>query len=280
MTPTAKQPYLLFSKHIQRLPLAEAALAVRSAGFDGLDLTVRSGGSVEPSQATEMLPRIAETLAAHELTIGMITTEIIDVNSPNAREMVKAAAKQGIRYLKLGYYRYPGFGTLRELRRQVKNALQPLSELCGEFGLTAGFHNHSADFFGALLWDINEVIASLDPRTIGLYFDPAHATIEGGGSGWAMSMDLMADRIVMLAVKDFHWIAENHRRQRVEFCPLEQGNVEWSAVIANLRKTEFSGPISLHSEYQGKDSFADLTDWEVIEQSRRDLDFFRRICNK
>ena len=283
--PPAEWQYLLFSKHIQRLPLTEAAPLVKAAGFAGLDLTVRPGGSVEPPQAAAMLPRIADTLAAHGLVIGMVTTEITAADSPAAREIVAAASALGIRYLKLGYYHYAGFGTLREQRRRVKAALTPLADLCGEFGMTAGFHNHSHDFLGASLWDIDAVIAELDPRSIGLYFDPAHATIEGGSSGWTMGMDLLADRIVMLAVKDFRWVDGKHRyagarRNSAEFCPLEQGNVEWGTVVARLRQTGFTGPVSFHSEYQGEHSFADLTDLEVLGQARRDLEFFRRESDK
>ena len=272
---------LLFSKHIQNLPLPEMAAKVKKAGFDGLDLTVRTGGSIEPKDFTTKLPEIIEVLAAQDLKVGMITSEVTSVVTPHARNIVKTAAAYGIRHIKLGYYYYTGFGSLKQQRQQVKSELKPLAELCSEFGVTAGFHNHSHDFFGASLWDIAEVIGELEPKTIGLYFDAAHATIEGGSSGWLMGMDLLADRIVMLAVKDFRWVNGKHRyagnrHQSVEMCPLEHGNTQWSQVITNLQSRGFSGPVSFHGEYQGAHSFADLTDSEVIEQSGRDLQFFRQ----
>jgi len=271
--------YLLFSKHIQNLPEATMASMVKDAGFAGIDLTVRTGGSIEPQYVQEKLPEMQEMLTSYQLQIGMITSEITAVTTPYARDLIQTAAQCGIRYLKLGYYHYSGFGTIKTLREQVKNNLKPLAELCGEYGIIAGFHNHSDVFFGASLWDIAEVIDALDPKTVGLYFDAAHATIEGGSAGWQMGMDLLADRIIMLAVKDFRWVNGKHRyaggrHQSVEMCPLEDGNVDWQSVIKNLRQKGFTGPVSFHGEYQGAHSFADLSPAEVIEQSARDLKFF------
>lgn len=259
--------------------------ALKDAGFSGVDLAIRPGGTMEPAVAAEELPRLADFLREHGLDISMISTDITNVAGAYAREVFATAAKLKIRYVKLGYSRYCGFGSLAQLRAQVKAELLPLAELLGEFGLVGGYHNHSADFFGASLWDIHEVIAGVDPQRIGLYFDPAHATIEGGSSGWNMGMDLLRDRIVMLAVKDFRWLMGKEGyagalRHSVEFCPLEKGNVEWRTVIGQLLATNFRGPVSLHGEYQGPHSFADLSCRAVIEQSKQDLSYFRRVISE
>jgi sugar phosphate isomerase/epimerase len=112
------------------------------------------------------------------------------------------------------------------------------------------------------------------------YLDPAHALIEGGGSAWRMGMDLLDDRIGMLAVKDFRWVDGKHRygggrRHSVEFCPLEQGNTPWPEVLGILREIGFDGPVSFHSEYQGPHSYDDLGWREVIAQAARDIAVFR-----
>jgi sugar phosphate isomerase/epimerase len=97
-------------------------------------------------------------------------------------------------------------------------------------------------------------------------------------------MDLLSDRITMLPVKDYRWLDEARgegrkyaggRRHSVEFCPLADGNTPWPDVLAHLHEIDFAGPVSLHSEYQGKHSFADLTVDEVFEQTRQDFERFR-----
>ena len=39
---------VMFSKHLGALSIPEAGQAIKGLGFDGVDLTVRPGGHVEP----------------------------------------------------------------------------------------------------------------------------------------------------------------------------------------------------------------------------------------
>ena len=47
----------MFSKHLPDLHGRDLGQAVREAGFDGIDLTVRGGGHVLPARVTEDLPK-------------------------------------------------------------------------------------------------------------------------------------------------------------------------------------------------------------------------------
>ncbi len=272
---------MVFSKHLAGLPLDKVASRLRAMNIDAIDLTVRPGGHVEPAKAEDDLPRVHETLAKSGVRIGMITTGITDARDPLTPVVLRAAARLGIRYYKLGYFSYEGFGTLKRQRTQVAERMKALAALNREIGIHGGFHNHSANFFGASLWDIHHVLEGCDSRALGLYFDPAHAVVEGGSDGWRMGMDLLSDRITMLAVKDFRWRDDKKgyagaRRHSTEWCPLETGNTPWPTVLKHLKAINFHGPVSLHSEYQGSHSFADLTSDEVLTQTEKDAALFRR----
>ncbi len=271
---------MIFSKHLKGLPLADAARMLAARGIHAVDLTVRKGGHVEPPEVDDQLPAVAQTLKANGIRIGMITTEITDAANPLTLRILRTASKLGIRYYKLGYYGYKGFGTLRAQRQEVAAKLKDLAAMNTELGIHGGFHNHCEDSFGASIWDIDFVLNGIAPKAIGLYFDPMHATVEGGSAGWLMAMDLLCDRITMLAVKDFRWVNGKHRYgggrlHSMEMCPLEAGNTQWPMVIDILKKINFDGPISFHGEYQGKFSFQDLTSEQVIEQTASDLKVFR-----
>ena len=273
--------FMVFSKHLTGVPLDEAARALAGMEIPAIDLTVRPGGHVAPDKVEDELPRVATVLAAAGVRIGMITTNITDAADPLADRILKAAAALGVRYYKLGYYPYGGFGTLRKQRVEVAARLRDLASLSRERGMHAGFHNHSADFFGAVLADVAWVLDDIDPHDVGAYFDPAHAVIEGGSQGWLMGLDLLAYRVTMLAVKDFRWLEGRQgyagaRRHSALFCPLADGNVPWPEVLAVLRRLDFSGPVSFHSEYQGPHSFADLSSREVLAQTARDVTLFRQ----
>ena len=272
---------MVFTKHLAGPPLEESARRLAEFGIHALDLTVRPKGHVEPARAADDLPALAERLHQQGCRVGMLTTNITDAAEPTTRPILATAAKLGITHAKLGYFDYAGFGTHAKRRAEVRAKVKDIAAMCAELGVTAGFHNHSDAYLGASLWDVEHVINGTNPRAIGSYLDPAHATIEGGSSGWEQGMDLLSDRIVMLAVKDFRWVDGKKRyaggrKHSMEWCPLADGNTQWPKVLQDLRRTRFDGPISFHSEYQGSHSFADLTVDEVIAQTKRDVELFRR----
>jgi L-ribulose-5-phosphate 3-epimerase len=242
--------FLLFSKHLPELDWGALGRAVKAAGFDGIDLTVRSQGHVAPERAAEDLPRAIEAIAAQELTVPMITTELVSAESPTARPILQAAAKSGVRYFKTGYWRYTSAPNRADVRAQVAAAgaaLAGLAALATEYGIALGFHNH-AGYIGAPLWDIAPAMDRLEPRWAGYYFDPRHAVADGGGGSWRAATELAASRLKMLAVKDCYWV-KSPKGWVIENCPLGEGMVDWPAVAAIVRATQFAGPISVHLEY-------------------------------
>ena len=55
--------WMMFIKHLQTLGIAGAGKAIKSLGFEGVDLTVRPGGSVLPeSVRKEIRARLAALL--------------------------------------------------------------------------------------------------------------------------------------------------------------------------------------------------------------------------
>src|SRR5260370_42490563 len=86
-----------------------------------------------------------------------------------------------------------------------------LAALSHEFGMTAGFHNHSGNYVGAsATWDVREILAGIDPRDAGYYFDVCHATAEGGVYGGPLALRLGGPGLKMGGVKGFRG-AENKR---------------------------------------------------------------------
>ena len=268
---------MVFSKHLAGLPLEVVATRLRAMNIGAIDLTVRPKGHVEPARVADELPRVAQVLAAHGVAIGMMTTEITEPG-PLAETVLRAAKSLGVGFFKLGYFGYEGFGSLRKSRNEARAKVRALSQMCAAIGIQGGFHNHSHNFIGASMGDIDFILQAADP-SIGLYFDAAHASIEGGSSGWEMGLDLLSERLVMLAAKDYKWnegpCYGGGRRSKVVWCPLQDGQTPWPQVLERLHALGFEGPASLHSEYQGSHSFRDLSTEQVLEQTALDAALLR-----
>ncbi len=276
---------VLFSKHLQALSIEDAGKVIRNLGLDGVDLTVRPGGHVEPGCVARALPEAVRVLAELGLSVPMITTAITGASEPEAEAVVAAAAACGIRELKLGYWRYDGFGSLRAQLDRAASELDGLEALAGRYDVRLSLHTHSGRYLSASAGNLFLLVCSRDPRRVGVYADPGHMTLEGGAAGWMQGLDLLQEHLSLVAVKSFGWFPErNSAGEEVTWhhrlVPLRQGTVRWREVFACLRELHWSGILSLHSEYQGPHSWRDLSTMELIEQTRDDLEFLRPVLRE
>jgi len=249
---TAKQlpfrgPLCFFSKPVPQLSWPELAEGAKSAGFDGVDLTVRAGGHVRPERVTIDLPQAVKAMRAFALQVPMITTELLRADDPTAEPILSAASKLSIPFLKPGYYQYRFVNVLAELA-EAGEKFRALVELAGRYGVQVGYHNHDG-YIGAPTWDMARVIEPLDSRWCGYYFDLSQATTEGGVGGWKIAANLVMPRLKMIAAKDFVWKQVRQRRWEAENCPMGQGMSHWREFIQTLAQSDFHGPITIHEEY-------------------------------
>src|SRR5947209_1694709 len=121
--------WMMFIKHLQELPLPEAARVIRGLGFEGVDLTVRPGGSVAPETVRRELPQASRVLHDWGLTIPLATTAIVSAADPHARDIMETCASLGIREIKLGYVPVTGFGTYQATLEHFNRELDGLEAL-------------------------------------------------------------------------------------------------------------------------------------------------------
>ncbi len=258
-------PLCLFSKHLPNLNYSELAHTVKQIGFDGVDLTVRPEGHVLPERVAEDLPRVVETLRDAGLAVPMITTGLTSAADPAARPTIGAAARLGVPRFKLGYWQYRNQESIDARLDEVRRDVAGLVALAKEHGTTAGYHNHSGNYVGAAVWDIRAIIGGMDAPSIGYYFDPCHATAEGGEGGWKIDLRMALPRIQMVAIKDFFWEKRSGKWQ-MRMCPLGEGMVRWSEFFAMLAAARFEGPISMHAEYEPVDESALARDFAFLKK--------------
>jgi L-ribulose-5-phosphate 3-epimerase len=272
LTGRFRGPFCFFSKHLPMLEGAALADAVKRIGFDGIDLTVRPRGHVDPARVRDDLPRALDAIRGRGIDVPMITTGLLSADEPAARPILETAGRHGVRYFKPGYYNY----ALSDVRAEVAavgRALAGLAQLGEASGVELGFHNHEGNV-GASLWDIAPEIDKLPTRWAGYYFDARHAVVEGGRIGWKAATRLVAPRLKMIAVKDFYW-EKGDRGWRVRDCPLGQGMVDWTWYAKALADGGFHGPVSLHVEYDTEWSAAADRRDRTVDAASRDLQFIR-----
>src|SRR5256885_4954665 len=201
---------MMFVKHVQSLPIERAAMRMCELGFEGMDLTVRPSGVVKPDRVREELPKVVRAIRSHGLQVPLITTDVLRADDV-ALATFETAASLDIREIKLGYHKYAAFGTFRQTLDQMRRDLDGIEALAKRLNLRANLHIHSGDHMTAqapIVWDL---IRDRDPKAIGAYVDPGHMFTEGGRDGWRQGLDLLGDRIALVAVKDVAWEPDDSR---------------------------------------------------------------------
>lgn len=197
----------LFTDHLDdhRYSYADVAKMIRPLNIAGPDLTVRGGGVVAPERAADELPKAFAAFRDQGLQVPMLTTNLTSVDDPHARPILSAMAKLGIAFYKLGYYHYHDLAQWETELETHRKELAGLIEFGSRLGIHAGLHNHAGATIGGALWDGWEFLKPLDPAGVGFYFDPSHATIEGGNHAWKLNFQRISPRLTMIALKDFVW---------------------------------------------------------------------------
>jgi len=263
--PRAAPIICLFSKHLAKIHYSELGGVLKDLGFAGCDLTVRPGGHVEPALSAADLYRAVEAIRAEGVEIPMITTAFVTAADPNIRNVLALCGRMKVPYFKLGYWNYRPADNIETRIAEVRRDVAGIVALGRACGMVAGFHNHSGNYVGEAVWDARAVIEGIDPRWIGYYFDACHATAEGGEAGWNIALRMALPRMKMVALKDFYWEKANGK-WTMRMCPIGQGMVNWQQVFALLAAANFTGPLSLHLEYEKVDMAAIARDLAFVKK--------------
>jgi sugar phosphate isomerase/epimerase len=243
-----KRPLCAFTKCLQFLDFNQIAEVLVRTGFDGADITVRSGGQIEPENAKAELPKAAKTLQKAGLVLPMMVTAITDTNNPVEVNLLQVAADAGIKYYRLGWLTYDFSKTIQQNLDGFKGKFERLAKLNEKLGIHGGYQNHSGMQVGAPVWDLYDLVKDVDPKYLGVQYDIRHAQTEGGYS-WILGMKRIEPWIKTICIKDFVWGKDEKGVWHHQNVMLGEGMVSFDEFLKEYGKLKVEAPISLHYEY-------------------------------
>jgi sugar phosphate isomerase/epimerase len=276
-----KDVFCAFTESFQDWSIEKVCEKFKAAGLDGLDLTVRPGGHIDPKDAKTKLGPAMATATKHGIGISMLSTAITDANS-EGEVILGICGELGIRRIKLGYYRTGGFGKLLREIDDTRRRVDRVATLARKYGVLPCVHIHSGDMIPASGPIAYLLLRDFTPDEIGAYVDPMHMTIEGGIGGWRQSLDLLAPWIAISSLKNCKWQEESRDDHgqtlwRVMKCPVSDGIAPIPDYLQALRDLGYRGLYTLHSEYRDRNSWKQLTVDECFEQTVVDFNYAKRF---
>jgi sugar phosphate isomerase/epimerase len=268
-------PICMFSKHFHWTSISQMADHCAQMGFDGIDLTLRPGGHIEPEAVNEELPKAVALIRKAGLLAPMVTSHIVDPQTPHAERVMRALKQAGIRRYRWDGFKYDAKRPLPTQLKEIKPRVRDLAAMNKQYGLCAMYHTHSGvNRVGASIWDLYSLIEDLSPEQVSVNLDAGHITAEGGFGGWIHSTRLMAPHTRGIALKDFAW-KKDAKGWRPGWCGFGQGMVDFKQYLTMLKTAGFAGPVQLHYEYPELGG-ADTGKKEISMPKERVLEIFRR----
>jgi sugar phosphate isomerase/epimerase len=259
----------LYSQLLIKIGYDELGPILRGLGVDGCDLSVQEGGHVKPELSAVDLMRAIEAITGVGLDVPVITTAYTNISDPTIRNVAGIAGEMGVPVFKAGHWKYNA-GEIEARLMEVQRDLGGLAALARAVNMSLAIPNLAGENVGEAVWDINMMIRSTDPRTVGYDFDIGSATAEGGMGGWTIALRLALPRLKMVTARDFVWSKDAGGVWRLTPCPLGEGMVDWPKFFGTLARARFAGPVSIQMDYQPKDELAAI---------RHDVDFIRKQVN-
>jgi L-ribulose-5-phosphate 3-epimerase len=273
----------LFSKPLDSYDFDFMCDCVAEAGIEGLDLTVRPGGRVEPSMVESKLPELIGRAHKHSLETDMIVTGITSASDPNTEKILATASGNGVKYYRLGWFEYDKNRGVWETLQKLRIVLTDIANLNRKYKIHGGYQNHSGNLVGGSVWDLYELLHDIPKEYTGSQYDVRHAMVEGA-STWTTGMRLISPFINSLAIKDFTWKNIDGKLQPVSV-PLGDGMVDWDQFFGILKDQNIKVPITLHIEYplleHDENKLQLLQQQElIVKKLKKDTAFIRNYITK
>lgn len=277
-----KDPWKInvFSKHLHWVDYDRMAQIASEVGFDGVDLTVRPNGHVEPKNVEIDLPKAAEIVRKHGIEIGMITTAISSADDPNTEKILKTASGLGIKVYRTGWFNYDFSISIPENIKKFGVELKKIGELNAKYNIMGDYQNHAGTSGGSPVWDLQQILEGANSDWIGVQYDIRHAMVEGLKS-WPLGLRLLARKIHSIDIKDFEYIKTNKGWDIVNV-PLGKGAVDFKSYFQLLNEIQVRVPISIHLEYQlggaehGRKELT-IAGEKVVEAMKKDLKYLKSV---
>lgn len=241
--PASAFPICGLEKHFfEKYTPEQTAQAYADIGID-IELTLRPDGHIKPENAANELPAMAAAFAKHQRRILMLGTSFIRPDEPHIESTLRAAKQLGIQYYRHRGFQYRPGTPIKDQIASFRSQAREFAAISKAIGIQALYQNHAgANFVGAAIWDLDQVLDDIDPKHFGVALDVRHLLVEQGRA-WPTAIRLIAPRVGSLFVKSFRW-----DRDRTIETPLREGIVtpEMANAVVGERP---SLPICVHVEH-------------------------------
>jgi sugar phosphate isomerase/epimerase len=277
---------VLNSKFFSKLSIEELGDKAIGLSYDGIDICIRSGHTINVDNAIDALPKAVKKWQSQNLSCPLASAEVTlnDPKSPDAEILYKACSEANVRRLKIGFWKYTPGDNYWEIVDAARTALQGFAALSEKYGVKTCYQIHSGPCIGSNCAGLMHLIKGFDPKLVGAYPDLGHLLLDG--EDIEMGLSMIRDYISVVGIKDAEYVRQPEGitpNYTPSFVKAGDGGVNWPLALNTLKKLDFDGPLAVHTEYSFDESiirrvgYADVSPPNLEENAKEDVIFLRNI---
>jgi sugar phosphate isomerase/epimerase len=239
---TARIVFSVFTKPWPKLSVPQLGELVSGLGFDGIELPVRPGFPVEPTNVAH-LPRVVRQLR----DLGV---RVFSVAGPTDEATMEACAEAGVPIIRV-MARIVADESYLEAEDRLRREYDGLLPKLEKHGVKLGVQNHCGRFIANAV-GLRSVLQNYDPRYIGVVWDAAHEALQGSAPD--LALDAIWPHLCMVNLKNAYWQRTNgsdaqHAKWRIYWTAGRDGLASWPNVVQELKARGYKGVVCLTAEY-------------------------------
>ncbi len=248
-----KITWSIFPKFYRHLDVKGLAGLVRDAGLDTTNLTIRRGYWVEPETMAKDVPAFVGAMKDEGITVTFATAGFDFEQIMADPTPLKILADSGVTDFRPAYFRPAKGEDIRAALEHARDTFERLAPVCEKTGTRCVYQIHHGTLCPSPtgLWSL---IKDLPPEAIGVMLDPGNQCYEGWEK-WDRSMKLLGGHAAAFGVKDTRVVRDESRAAEPdkgwsrEWCPCDEGAVNWYEVARACKANGFAGTFVLMPFY-------------------------------
>ena len=172
---------ILNSKFFSELSVERLGEKAAELGYDGIDLNIRPGHSVDPDNVTEVLPGAIKVWEGQGLVCPLATAPVTmtDPQAPEVERMYAACADSGVPRFKIGFFKYDEGDDYWDVVDAARLSLEGFAKLSERYGVQTCYQIHSGSNIGSNCAGLMHLIRNFPPGYVGAYPDVGHLALDG-----------------------------------------------------------------------------------------------------
>lgn len=231
----------VFTKPWPDLGGAELGRLVAGLGFTGVEIPVREGFFLTPSNAGAELPRFIRELADSGVAPASIASGIEEAT-------FAACSAAGVPLIRVMAEVHGG--RYAESAAAFRQQLEQAAGFAAQYGVSVGVQPHHGDYVSSAVGAM-ALLDGLPEKTFGVIWDAAHDALTGCDPH--MTLGLVKDRLAMVNLKNVLYRTHSGSAPvaawETVYVDGGSGLARWDRVLAELAALDVDVPICLSAQY-------------------------------